>query len=95
MAPSEMDVLEMTLRSRHIAPTGPDSLPCYPFVDSDPFVMGNDDVPHVYFAGGCQRFETKVFEGVRLVCVPNFDSTKEAVKLNLVTREVEVLSFAL
>ena len=64
-------------------------------MDSDPFVIENDDLPHVYFAGECDNFETKVVEGVRLICVPSFEKSQEVVKLNLVTREVEVLSFAL
>ena len=70
---TEMEALESTLRLRHVAPTGPDSLPTYPFVDSDPFVIKDGEVPHLLFSGGCGSFETKVVEGVRLVCVPDFE----------------------
>jgi DNA polymerase delta subunit 2 len=46
-------LLEDTLRWRHMAPTAPDTLPCYPFCDSDPFVL--EECPHVYFCGNQVR----------------------------------------
>ncbi|GMI01237.1 hypothetical protein TrVE_jg13776 [Triparma verrucosa] len=93
VAITEMEALESTLNFRHLTPTGPDSLPTYPFQDQDPFVIGKNDVPHVLFAGGCEKFETKVVAGVRLVCVPDFDSTKEVVLVNLENFECEVVKF--
>eukprot|EP00252_Welwitschia_mirabilis_P002633 TRINITY_DN12578_c0_g1_i1.p1 TRINITY_DN12578_c0_g1~~TRINITY_DN12578_c0_g1_i1.p1 ORF type:complete len:181 (+),score=45.59 TRINITY_DN12578_c0_g1_i1:26-544(+) len=48
-ANDKLDYMERTLRWRHLAPTAPDTLGCYPFTDRDPFVI--DDCPHVYFCG--------------------------------------------
>lgn len=44
-----VDILEHTLRIRHICPTSPDTLRTYSFTENDPFVVG--EAPHVYFAG--------------------------------------------
>ena len=45
--------MERSLQWRHLAPTAPDTLPCYPFCDTDPFVLG--ECPHVYFVGNQVR----------------------------------------
>mmetsp|Transcript_9780 Transcript_9780/g.18386 ORF Transcript_9780/g.18386 Transcript_9780/m.18386 type:complete len:497 (-) Transcript_9780:249-1739(-) len=92
---TSLEALELTLMVNHMAPTGPDSLPTFPFKDKDPFVM--EKTPHVYFAGNCDRFETKVVERqglkTRLVCVPSFSKTGQAVLLNLKSLECIVLEF--
>ena len=76
-----------------MAPTGPDSLPTYPAFEDDPFVM--DVKPDLYFAGNCDGYATKVTEaGTRLVCVPTFDTTGQAVLVNLRTMDCEVIGFA-
>ena len=46
---------------RHIAPTAPDTLHCYPFADNDPFVLAQ--TPHVFFVGGQPEFKTKMMTG--------------------------------
>ena len=46
-----IDILSDTLMWGHLAPTAPDTLACYPFTTTDPFVLG--DVPDVLFAGKC------------------------------------------
>jgi DNA polymerase delta subunit 2 len=46
-------LLEGTLSWRHLAPTAPDTLPCYPFCDIDPFILRK--CPHVYFCGNQVR----------------------------------------
>ncbi|GMH90012.1 hypothetical protein TL16_g11637 [Triparma laevis f. inornata] len=90
---TEMEALENTLMFRHLTPTGPDSLPTYPFMDNDPFVIKSNCVPKVLFAGGCEKFETKEVKGVRLVCVPEFEKTGEVVLVNLENFECEVVKF--
>ena len=48
-----------------------------------------EDLPHVYFVGNCDKFESKMmFERAtgkftRLICVPSFTETKTVVLLNL------------
>lgn len=94
---SPLETLELALKFHHIAPTGPDSLPTFPFSDTDPFVMVK--TPHVFFAGNCDEYETKLLEGcpgvkTRLICVPSFSKTGEAVILNLKTMDCTVVKFS-
>jgi len=78
-----IDVLDWTInRFRHLAPTAPDTLSCYPFYDRDPFVLEKDSC-RLAFSGGCKSFETKVSRGTRLVCVPSFRETHQVVVVDL------------
>lgn len=91
---TELEALERTLEWSHLCPTGPDSLGMVPH--DDPMVMSGC-APHVYFCGNCEEgFATKVSStnGItRLICVPKFSDTGEAVLVNLETLEVELLRF--
>ncbi|KAI9883401.1 MAG: hypothetical protein M1823_004837 [Watsoniomyces obsoletus] len=51
-----MDIMELMLRWRCCAPTAPDTLWCYPFQDSEPFIL--ETCPHVFVVGNQPRFET-------------------------------------
>jgi len=42
-----LELMQQLLKWRHMAPTAPDTLPCYPFCDIDPFVLR--ECPHVFF----------------------------------------------
>lgn len=91
-----LEALEMCLKWGHIAPTAPDTLGCYPFYDSDPFII--EDCPHVLFAGNQAKFETKLVCGndgqiVRLFCIPEFASSFTAVILNLKNLNCETITF--
>lgn len=94
---SHLEILEETLRLRHIAPTAPDTLGCYPFYQNDPFIL--EECPHVYFSGNAPLFESKIVKGqegqeVLLVTIPEFISTQTACMVNLRTLECEQLSFS-
>lgn len=89
---SRLELLEATLRWRHLAPTAPDSLASYPYSDEDPFVV--QDSPHVYFAGNQRQFDTKLVEGVRLVCVPDFATTGQIVLVNTHTLECRLMEWS-
>ncbi len=52
-----MELTELTLKWRHLCPSAPDTLWVYPFYERDPFILEN--MPHVYFVGNQERFETK------------------------------------
>ena len=39
-------ILEDSLRWRHMAPTAPDTLACYPFYIEDPFILSETPVKH-------------------------------------------------
>jgi DNA polymerase delta subunit 2 len=85
---SKIDLMEKTLLWRHIAPTAPDQLPCYPFSETDPFII--DSSPDIYFAGNQSQFDSKLLESnngmkTRLITVPNFVETNTFVLVNLST----------
>nr|XP_020659234.1 DNA polymerase delta subunit 2 [Pogona vitticeps]XP_020659235.1 DNA polymerase delta subunit 2 [Pogona vitticeps]XP_020659236.1 DNA polymerase delta subunit 2 [Pogona vitticeps] len=81
-----LEILEWTLRIGHLSPTAPDTLGCYPFYKSDPFIF--TDCPHVYFCGNAPSFKCKVVKGddgqkVLLVTLPDFSTTQTACLINL------------
>ncbi|XP_027068354.1 DNA polymerase delta small subunit isoform X1 [Coffea arabica] len=95
-ANDKLEFLERTLRWRHVAPTAPNTLGCYPFTDRDPFFV--ETCPHVYFVGNQEKYETRLIKGaegqiVRLICIPRFSETGVAVVLNLRNLECHALSF--
>ena len=57
---SHVDILTNTLMWRHLAPTAPDTLGCYPHIDADPFVIDAEHIPHLLFAGGAPAFGTRL-----------------------------------
>ena len=85
-----MTALRKTLLWRHLAPTAPDTLGCYPFLDRDPFVM--ETTPDLYFVGNSDRFEqcwmphpTDSKKGTLCITVPEFSKTHSAVLVHLET----------
>ncbi|KAH8365571.1 hypothetical protein KR093_002045 [Drosophila rubida] len=93
---SSLEALRCTLSWGHIAPTAPDTLACYPYIQSDPFIM--KQCPHVYFAGNCEKFETELLVGsggkqTRLVCVPSFSKTQSVALVDLETLDCREIKF--
>eukprot|EP00123_Amoebidium_parasiticum_P000612 comp11460_c0_seq1/m.5893 comp11460_c0_seq1/g.5893 ORF comp11460_c0_seq1/g.5893 comp11460_c0_seq1/m.5893 type:complete len:485 (-) comp11460_c0_seq1:167-1621(-) len=91
-------LVESTILWRHLAPTAPDTLGCYPYYDDDPFVI--ESSPHVYFVGNQPAYSTKMLEGsegqrVRIVSVPTFADTHTAVLVNLRTLATHPISFSI
>ncbi|EFJ09735.1 hypothetical protein SELMODRAFT_129338, partial [Selaginella moellendorffii] len=79
-----IELMERTLRWRHIAPTAPDTLAgCFPYTDKDPFVL--DTCPHVYFCGNQKSFMSRLVTGmyiwklVRAISIPRFCDSGTAV----------------
>ncbi|XP_022212439.2 DNA polymerase delta subunit 2 [Drosophila obscura] len=94
---SSLEALRCTLTWGHVAPTAPDTLACYPYIESDPFIMR--ECPHVYFAGNCESFETALHvtaEGKRtcLVCVPSFSKTKSVAVVDLDSLSCRQINFS-
>lgn len=94
---SHLQILEETLRLRHVAPTAPDTLGCYPFYQKDPFIL--EECPHVYFSGNAPTLESKLIKGpdgqeVLLVTIPDFSATQTACLVNLRTLECEPVCFS-
>ncbi|XP_042384542.1 DNA polymerase delta small subunit-like isoform X1 [Zingiber officinale] len=95
-AKNRLEFLEKTLKWRHLVPTAPNTVGCYPFTDRDPFLI--ESCPHVYFIGNQDKYETTLVQGpekqlVRLICIPKFCETGNAVVLNLRNLECHTLSF--
>lgn len=89
-----LDAMEMMLRWRSIAPTAPDTLPCYPFQDDDPLLLKT--CPHIYFCGNMDAFARRVVEGpdgqkVLLVAVPKFKETGQIVVVDMDSMDVELV----
>ncbi|KAM5172834.1 DNA polymerase delta subunit 2 isoform 1-T2 [Mantella aurantiaca] len=92
-----LEILEWTLQIGHLCPTAPDTLGCYPFYKSDPFIL--DTCPHVFFCGSAPKFSCKDVEGpegqrVLLITVPDFSSTQTACLVNLRTLQCQPISFS-
>lgn len=47
--------LRKTFLWAHICPTAPDTLPCHPFTDDDPFIMAPTKTPRIFFSS-CQVY---------------------------------------
>ena len=88
---SETQVLEHILQCCHLCPTGPDSVPTVPHIETDPMVLQH--TPHLLFGGGCNSFSTSMVGTTRTLCIPSFSKTGEAVLVDLATMNCELLRF--
>lgn len=91
-----LEALRLSIIWSHISPTSPDTLPCYPYYEYDPFII--EECPHVYFTANTTDFKTDIHEGrggkrTRLVCVPAFSDTQTIAVVNLKTLECQQLCF--
>ncbi|XP_018422960.1 PREDICTED: DNA polymerase delta subunit 2 [Nanorana parkeri] len=92
-----LEILEWTLQIGHLCPTAPDTLGCYPFYKSDPFIL--NACPHVYFCGSAPKFSCKDVKGsegqrILLLTVPDFSSTQTACLVNLRNLQCQPISFS-
>ena len=84
--------MQAQLEWRHLAPTAPDTMACYPFVDTDPFLL-EEQSPHLYVAGNQPAFEQRNVGGVNVVAVPEFSTTGEVVIYDLATGNARTMLF--
>ncbi|KAI9190049.1 DNA polymerase delta small subunit Cdc1 [Blastocladiella emersonii ATCC 22665] len=85
---------------RHLAPSAPDTLWCYPYRDDDPFVV--EPRLRVLAFGNQPEFASQLIEDVenpslpsaRVVLVPAFQSTGTLVLVNLGSLEVRTIEFS-
>ncbi|XP_029460063.1 DNA polymerase delta subunit 2 isoform X2 [Rhinatrema bivittatum] len=92
-----LEILEWTLRIGHLSPTAPDTLGCYPFYKTDPFIL--QECPHVYFCGNAPAFKSKEVRGedgqrVLLLTIPEFCTTQVACLINLRSLECQPMCFS-
>lgn len=88
---NSLEAMKRTLQWRHMAPTCPDTIPCTPCTDTDPFIIYN--CPTIYFCGNADEFATDIYEGeggqcTRLVCIPKFCDSKTIALINLDRKSV-------
>ncbi|CAD7086276.1 unnamed protein product [Hermetia illucens] len=91
-----LEALKLLVKWSHIAPSSPDTLPCYPYVEGDPFIF--KECPHVCFAGNQEEFKKGYYNGENgkqtlVVSVPSFITTKSVAVVNLRTLECNQMSF--
>nr|CAB3265001.1 DNA polymerase delta subunit 2-like [Phallusia mammillata] len=92
------ELLSLTLNAQHLAPTAPDTLGCFPYYKTDPFIVNK--CPHIYFCGNQDKFSSDIETGennqrVLLLSVPAFVKTSSAVLVNLKTLDCQEVSFDL
>jgi DNA polymerase delta subunit 2 len=93
---NRLEMAHDTLRWRHLAPTAPDTLWCYPYFEKDPFVLQKS--PHIYVIGNQPDYGTMLVEDekgqpIRIIMVPRFVQSQTIVVLNTKTLEVQPVSF--
>lgn len=83
---SEIDLMKLTLKYRHLAPNAPDALQCIPMQNNDPFIIRK--LPNIYISGNTKAFHTAFSdESIRLVTVPKFCNSKSFVLIHRFTLE--------
>lgn len=90
-----LDLMECTMKWQNIAPTAPDTLWSYPYSDNDPFILNK--WPHLYVVGNQPDFGTRTMtlsDGtkIKMIALPEFNSTGKFVLLDLETLDIEVVS---
>lgn len=103
---SMIDLLYSTFVWQHLCPTAPDTLPCYPYQDDDPFMMSTVNsefqCPDVFFAGSRgSSFDYKKVQipkenggqNTLILSLPSFQKTGVAALVNLKNLNVRKLEF--
>ncbi len=90
------EIMRHLMEWGHIAPTCPDTLPCYPYSTKDPFVLTS--YPDIFFAGNqpefsATSFETPAGKKVQLLAVPAFEDSRIVAMVNLRTLKCEMMAF--
>ena len=88
---SELHALEQTLEWSHICPSGPASVPTVPHAETDPMVLTKS--PSIYFMGNAKKFATSKLGDTRVICLPSFGTSGQAVLVDMESLDVEILKF--
>ena len=95
---SGLDALDLVAKARHLAPTAPDTLACYPFTMTDPLIVSenNGGCPHVIFSGNQTKTESRMVDGsgVRIATISDFSLSPSILLLNVCDIEdVKIIEF--
>lgn len=85
-------LLEQMVRTRHIAPSAPDTLCCVPFISEDPFFLKECD--YLIVGGSAEHFNLHCGE-TRIIGVPDFNTTQVALLVDFNTGETEEIECAI
>lgn len=94
---NSLDALERTLEWSHLAPTCPDTLGCFPYMQQDPFVLSTR--PHILFAANQDKFDHRLIQSkdgeqkTLLLSIPRFVTTKQIVLLNMKNLQCHAVTF--
>ncbi|CAL7935794.1 unnamed protein product [Xylocopa violacea] len=94
---SPLTWLERTLFWQHYAPTAPDTVPAYPYSETDPFII--TECPDIYFVGNMDKYNTKLLtvneeQTIRLISIPKFSETQTGVLVDLQDLRTSPVSFS-
>ncbi|KAJ3436130.1 DNA polymerase delta subunit [Anaeramoeba flamelloides] len=96
----KFNIFQNTLNYGNISPSCPDTLPCYPYQKSDPFII--EKCPNVYFSGNHDHFKSGIKkyqniltgeQSVLSIFVPNFSKTSQIVLVDLDSLDCSTISF--
>lgn len=88
---SPVNLLEQLLKIRHMAPSCPDTLSCVPFDGNDPFIINKCDY---LIAAGTSSFAHRVYKGVTLVCIKDFQINSSGVLIDVGTNTLTEVEFS-
>ena len=99
---TRLDLACATLQWRHVAPTAPDTLWCYPYLTTDPFVLHR--TPDILVFGCQPEFASRIVNSsdhgeqgnerrCRVVLVPKFEDTGTCVLVNMKNLDVKTVHF--
>lgn len=92
---NRMEMAELLLKCRHLCPTAPDTLPCFPYIDDDPFVL--EERPNIFICSNQPYFAAKTIEDqfgkILILLVPEFELTKSIVLVNTQSLETKRIFF--
>lgn len=74
-----LDVLVQLLQIRHMAPSAPDTISCFPFTHRDPFIINKCEY---LMMGGSESLSEREYMGIKVICVPDFNLTQSAVLID-------------
>lgn len=77
--------MKITLFSRNLVPTAPQTTLSFPFSKKDPCII--NEIPDVYICGNCEKFQQETFSAggriIKLIALPKFSQDKTMYLLDL------------